>query len=250
MDPANREPHDYRVLLEACPDLTIVGGQAVNVWAIVYLTPEELRADSGYGSHDLDVFAQRKVADVLTNLPGWKSEKPPLWSFDRRLLRLTAKDKAGQILIVEVLGKVNGLDDEDLKAVREITANGVVYRALDPVAMLKAKAANVRSINQEGRHDRAHLRLIARCVSPYVRDGHNHALDAAEAQTDFLGVVSRLFRTLADKRILKVILAENIPLHALIPEELASSPLEKVRTAYAHQFPRIRDLAARLSQGT
>ncbi len=155
MDPENREPHDYRVLLEACPDLTIVGGQAVNVWAIVYLTPEELRAESGYGSHDLDVFAQRTVTGVLASLPGWKSEKPPLWSFDRRLLRLTAKDKAGQVLIVEVLGKVNGLDNEDLKAVREITADGVVYRVLDPVAMLKAKAANVMSINQEGRHDRA-----------------------------------------------------------------------------------------------
>ena len=31
------EPHDYRLLLEACPSLTIVGGQAVNIWAMAYL---------------------------------------------------------------------------------------------------------------------------------------------------------------------------------------------------------------------
>jgi len=83
-----------------------------------------------------------------------------------------------------------------------------------------------------------------------VCEGHSHAIATDEAQADFAGVVSRLFKTLADKRILKVALAEGIPLNALIPEELGSSPLEKVRTTYAHQFPRIKDLAARLYQGS
>lgn len=68
-------PHDYRVLLEACPGLTIVGGQAINVWAITYLDPEQA-AQTGLGSHDLDVLARMKVAEIIAALPGWKSERP------------------------------------------------------------------------------------------------------------------------------------------------------------------------------
>lgn len=62
-------PPDYRVLLEACPDLTIVGGQAVNVWAITYLDPEQSHP-TGFGSRDLDVLAHAKVTGIIAALPG------------------------------------------------------------------------------------------------------------------------------------------------------------------------------------
>lgn len=156
-------PHDYRVLLEACPDLTIVGGQAVNIWAITYLDSNE-ESRTSLGSHDLDVLARMKVAEIIAALPSWKNEKPPMWSFDRRLLRLTSRAEDGRVLVVEVLSKVHGLDKEDLEAVVEVEKDGVKYRALDPVAMLKAKVANVRELDQAGpppRQDRAHLHIIA-----------------------------------------------------------------------------------------
>jgi hypothetical protein len=247
MDVENREPHNYRVLLEAFPDFTIVGGQAVSVWALAYLKPEDLQAESGYGSHDLDVYARRKAAEITAALPDWNSERPPLWSFDRRLLRLTSKDEAGQVLIVEVLGKVNGLDDRDLQAVREILAGGIKYRVLDPIAMLKAKAANVRDINQEGRHDRAHLRLIARCVAPYLLEGHQQAIASAETQKDFADTVSRIFKTVSDKRTLRTLLAEGIIPHELIPDDLGTSPIEKVRRTFQHQMPRLREHIGRIA---
>ena len=162
------QPHDYRVLLEACPDLTIIGGQAVNIWAIAYLNAADARPEA-LGSHDMDVLARMKVAEIIAALPGWKSEKPPMWSFDRRVLRLTSRAKDGRLLVVEVLGKVRGLEQEDLEAVEELEQGDLKYRVLDPVAMLKAKAANVREIDQAGpppRQDRAHLHIIAQCVGP------------------------------------------------------------------------------------
>jgi hypothetical protein len=58
-------PHDYRALLRACPDLTIVGGQAVNVWAVTYLDPEH-SSPSGFGSLDLDVLAHAKASEIKT----------------------------------------------------------------------------------------------------------------------------------------------------------------------------------------
>lgn len=237
-------PHDYRVLLEACPGLTIVGGQAINVWAITYLDPEQA-AQTGLGSHDLDVLARMKVAEIIAALPGWKSERPPLWSFDRRLLRLTSRADDGRLLVVEVLGKVRGLAKEDLEAVTEIEHDGVKYRVLDPVAMLRAKAANVREIEQAGpppRQDRAHLRLIARCVAPFLRDAHQQAVGHPALHGEFAQTVSRTFRTLSDRPTLRTLLAEGIEPRALLPPELKDSPIDKVRTAFEYQGPRLNQL--------
>jgi hypothetical protein len=72
-------PHDYRVLLRACPDMTIIGGQAINVWAITYLDPEHSQP-TGFGSHDLDVLADTQVSAIIAALPGWGYEKTPLWA--------------------------------------------------------------------------------------------------------------------------------------------------------------------------
>lgn len=237
-------PHDYRVLLEACPDLTIVGGQAVNVWAITYLDSSvESRTD--LGSHDMDVLARMKVAEIIATLPSWKNEKPPMWSFDRRLLRLTSRAGDGRMLIVEVLSKVHGLDSEDLEAVVEVVQDGVKYRALDPVAMLKAKAANVRELDQTGpppRQDRAHLHIIAQCVAPFLRDAHQQVSGDPTLHGEFAKTISRTFKTLSDRRLLKTLRAEGIQPLSLLPAELKDSPIEKVRTAFAHQMPRLEQM--------
>lgn len=234
-------PHDYRVLLETCPALTIVGGQAVNVWAITYLDASgELRTD--LGSHDMDVLARMKVAEIIAALPNWRNEKPPMWSFDRRLLRLTSRADDGRLLIVEVLSKVHGLDNDDLEAVAEVEQDGVKYRALDPVAMLKAKVANVRELDQTGpppRQDRAHLQIIAQCVAPFLLDAHRQSAGNPALHGDFAKTISRTFKTLSDRRLLKTLLAEGIKPMTLIPAELKDSPIEKVRTSFEHQMPRL-----------
>jgi hypothetical protein len=234
-------PHDYRVLLESCPALTIVGGQAVNIWAITYLDNSG-NSHTNLGSHDMDVVARMKVAEIIAALPKWKNEKPPMWSFDRRLLRLTSRADDGRLLIVEVLSKVNGLDNEDLEAVAEVEQDGVKYRALDPVAMLKAKVANVRELDQAGpppRQDRAHLHIIAQCVAPFLRDAHQQSAGNPALHGDFAKTISRTFRTLSDRNLFKTLLAEGINPRALIPAELKDSPIEKVRTAFEHQIPRL-----------
>ncbi|HRG55620.1 MAG TPA: hypothetical protein PLG56_06245 [Lacunisphaera sp.] len=246
MSAALTRPHDYRVLLEACPDLTIVGGQAVNVWAITYLNADETHLE-GFGSHDMDVIARRKVAEIIAALPNWKSEKPPMWSFDRRLLRLTTQADDGRLLIVEVLGRVHGLDSEDLEAVKEIEKDNVRYRVLDPAALLKAKAANVRGLDQSDRHDRAHLQIIAQCVAPFLRDAHQQAVGEASLQGEFAKTISRTFRTLSDRQTLNTLLAEGIQPLVLLPVELKDSPIEKVRSAFEHQMPRLNQLIQQAS---
>lgn len=243
------QPHDYRGLIESFPDFTIVGGQAVSAWAIAYLDPSK-DYPSGFGTSDLDVLAKRKVTEIIKASPEWKSEVPRMWSFDTRLLRMTSRAPDGRLLIVEVLEKVLGLGKEDLEAVVKIERDGLIYQVLDPIAVLKAKATNIRKLNQEGpppRHDRAHLKLIAQCVPLFLKDSHELAINKPEERETFAKTVSRIFRTLSDRHIVRVVINEGIQPISLIPSELNNSPIEKARTTYEHQMPRLVEFIARHS---
>jgi hypothetical protein len=62
--------------------------------------------------------------------------------------------------------------------------------------MLKAKAANVRDIDQVGppiRQDRAHLQLVARCVPEFLHDVHRNATADGTREKEALAVISRAF---------------------------------------------------------
>jgi hypothetical protein len=219
----------------------VVGGQAVNLWTISYLKPggPDLRA-TDYGSKDLDILAEKKVVDYLKTVPGWvfKPNDTRNWTDSRQgFLHGTSED--GRKLLVEVLHSVHGLDKEDLAHVETIEHRGNQYHLLDPIVMLKAKAANVRDLKQDGeppRHDRQHLKLIARCVPLYLADVHQAAVKNPAIEKESLAVVSRAFKTLQQARTAQTLQAEGIAPASLIPGELKESPLPRIRAAFGWQY--------------
>ena len=65
-------PHDYRLICAGQPPPVIVGGQAVNLWAISYLGPcSEGATTTRYGSADLDILVGPGLVERLKALPGW-----------------------------------------------------------------------------------------------------------------------------------------------------------------------------------
>jgi hypothetical protein len=143
---------------------------------------------------------------------------------------------------VEVLRYVHGLTDDDLKHVETIVHEGQPYQLLNPVAMLKAKAANVRDIKQDDippRHDREHLRLVARCLPKYLRDIHEAAVKDGTLEKHTLSILSYAFKTLQDPKTANTLRAEGIEPSLLIPEEFKESPLSRIRRACEHQLPRL-----------
>lgn len=242
-------PHDYRLICAGREPPTVVGGQAVNLWAISYLKPSgpDLRAKD-YGSKDLDILADKKVIDYLKAVPGWvfKPNDTRNWTDSRQgFLHGTSED--GRKLLVEVLQSVHGLEKADLAHVETIEHRGNQYRLLDPIVMLKAKAANVRDIKQDEeppRHDRPHLQLIARCVPLYLGDVHQAAVKNPAIEKEALAVVSRAFKTLQQVKTSRTLQAEGITPAALIPAELKESPLLRIRTAFQWQFPLLAATAA------
>ena len=243
-------PHDYRALFAGADAPTMVGGQAINLWAIVFLDRKE-RNRAVHGSLDLDIVSGAKALSFLKTLPGWKFSPTPMKHFGAGItaqLRSVAPD--GRLLLVEVLHSVAGLDAADLRRVSEVEVGGFKYRLLDPIAMLKAKAYNVRKFKQDGdppRHDRDHLALIARCLPEFLRELHEGALRlqrfndpaAKEAAENTVDAVRAAFRTLTASKTAATLREQSIPPESLIPSEFKDSPFPKIANACKHQWPRM-----------
>jgi hypothetical protein len=226
------------VVCERQPAPIVVGGQAVNLWAINYLVPKVPK--STLVSKDLDVVVGADGIAHLKGIPGWvfEPQRTRNW-MDSRLGFLKSTSSDGRPLLVEVLHSVHGLDKADLASAAFVNFQGAVFRVLDPVAMLKAKTANVRDIDQAGpppRHDRQHLQLIARCVPPFLRDVHEAVMADQTKTKEALSVFSRLFKTLQQEKITDTLFKEGITPRSLLPKELAQSPVGRIRRAYEWQM--------------
>ena len=231
-------PHDFRVVCEHESAPTVVGGHAVNLWAINYLSKQVPAPD--LVSKDLDIIVSDEGLPKLKRVPGWVFQPRATKNWlDSRLGALRSTSPDGRPLLVEILHKVHGLDQADLKAAAYIKSQGVTYRVLDPVAMLKAKTMNVRDIPQDGpspRQDRLHLKLIARCVPEFLREIHAGAVAEPTKEKQTLEVFSRTFRTLQNEKIASTLISEGIAPRSLLPPDLAESPLERIRKAYQWQM--------------
>ena len=241
-------PHDYQVICRGLHTPTVVGGQAVNLWAISYLGGDDAESQSTqFGSKDFDVLADKPVIDYLKTVPGWAFKPNNLrnWADSRKgLLHGTSED--GRKLLVEILHSVHGLEAADLAHVESVRYAGTDFRVLDPIVMLKAKAANVRDLKQDGdppRNDREHLHLIARCVPFYLVAMHSVGVANPALEGELMAVVSRAFKTLQNPKTALPLVAEGILPASLIPTEFASSPLPKVRLAYQWQFSKLHGAA-------
>jgi hypothetical protein len=153
----------------------IVGGQAVNLWAEIYVAAElELHAFEPFTSKDADIHGNRELASILQRRSGWTCR-----FFDeprQTAVAILTKpvEGAASTLTVEVIRSVFGLNTEDLNRnlVRELRP-GENYRLPDPFVMLKAKLANVAHLSVEKRpQDLKHARMLLPICRAYFLELH------------------------------------------------------------------------------
>jgi hypothetical protein len=168
---------DFESILCQEPLPLLVGGQAVNLWAMVYARNSEvLRRLEPFLSRDCDLYGDRDTLMRLGQATHWnvtfspKGQPSPVVGF------LTGRDAQGRELTVEVLYAVKGLDPGDLLRETVVRLDDRQYRTLSPVTLLKSKLANFIEIPQGGpeqaRHDLKHLRILVPCISGYLADAH------------------------------------------------------------------------------
>ena len=147
----------------------VVGGQAVNIWAVVYAprVGSELRTYEPFVSNDLDLCGPRKILDELS-----KKYQVPIKLSPPRFPGI------GQIVIplgerklkVELLARVRGVPHIGEENMVEIAVEGVHLRVLDPISCLKAKISNAADIDQTDRQDVKHVEIMKICAGEYAKD--------------------------------------------------------------------------------
>ena len=235
-DAEPRPPEDFAPLLATKEPVLLVGGQAVNLWALYY--ENRTAALAPFVSRDVDVLGDRETLVALGKLAGTKPQFFPVTPPTNEIGVVIAKDPQGHPLLIEVLRYVHGVSNEEL---REPTYTMVVgetrVQVPGPIALLQAKIANVADIAQTGRQDARHVVILAQLLPAYLEELQKAAAEGRLEERKLIGFLERLLgivTTAKAKAVLKQLQLAPRGLFAGLGHE----KLPKLQTFIAKRLPR------------
>jgi hypothetical protein len=179
-----RQLVDYLVLLRQKDStgrpFALVGGQAVNYWAAVYLQREpRLQPLMPFLSKDVDLIGTKAEAAQVAARTGWHLSPPIVRGGPVEAVLSSEPDQQG--LVADFLLEIKGVSHEDVLAYAQ---NGYLHvaetgetlrlRVLDPVLLLAGKIRNAVDIEQERpdnpRQDLKHIKILSLCVPHFLED--------------------------------------------------------------------------------
>lgn len=147
----------------------IVGGHAVNIWALTYAPRlgSQLNPYRPFTSKDLDLWGPKEILDGLARKYGVQVTLSPPRTPG---LGQVIIPKGGLQLKVELLSSVNGLRSAELENTFDLVIQGTEVRVLDAISCLKAKIANAADLDQNHRQDVKHVRIMNICAREFAKD--------------------------------------------------------------------------------
>ena len=147
----------------------IVGGHAVNIWALTYASRlgSRLSPYAPFTSKDLDLWGPKEILDSLAEKYGVKITLSPPRSPGIGYVIILKGDLQ---LKVELLISVNGLRQAELENTFDLVIQGIEVRVLDAISCLKAKIANASDIDQTNRQDVKHVQIMKICAHEFTKD--------------------------------------------------------------------------------
>jgi len=166
-----------KVLVAAGTDLTLIGGQAVSLWAEEFET--ELNLAEKHTSKDIDFWGDRQLLTRLAKKLDTVAKYPDMRSFTvlSGILQLWA---GGKHLKVDVLHSVPGVPDADWDRITIVVESKVgPVRTLDPISLIGSKLHNLKNFDQSERQDLNQLLIclkiarifLARALREDIRRG-------------------------------------------------------------------------------
>lgn len=197
----------------------VVGGHAVNLWASFYAPrgDAELARFAPFLSKDGDIFLKDKeLAKAVAAAAGWKFRNNP--EPRSSILGHIYVVKGERELTIDVLRSVHGLTTADLNVTEEIQlVDGRRYWVPAPEVMLKAKLANLASINQENRADHRHVRIMVVCCRHYLGDVYRAVLSREISERDAVDRFMAMFRVIRDPLASAMANRHALDLNSAIP---------------------------------
>ncbi len=231
---------DFRKVLElAVTDSKsiLVGGHAVNVWALFYFhrIEMELRQFLPFTSKDIDFYGEMQFLDRLVNsFGGSKSMSQPRGPVIGRV----DLEIDGVMRIVEVLHSVHGLSPKDLarSSALVIEVGQCRARVLDPVSLLKAKIHNAADLKQEDRNDVRHVKIMILCVREFILDALDGARTGSFSQRNLVNILESVYQVISESQALKAQKLWSFDYHNVWPvKSLKASGLTKVINFLEHR---------------
>ena len=203
-DSEPRPPGDFAPMLATSEPVLLVGGQAVNLWALYY---EQHTAHlAPFVSRDVDVLGDRSTLEALGKAAGAKPQFFPLKPPTNEVGVVVAKDSSGLPLLIEVLRYVHGVSNEELRdPVYTVAVGEIQVRLPSPIALLQAKIANVADIAQTGRQDARHVLILAQLMPAYLFDLQQAAVDERMLELKFIDFLERLLTVVTAANAKKVL---------------------------------------------
>jgi hypothetical protein len=236
-DAEPRPPEDFAPLLATKEPVLLVGGQAVNLWALYY--EPRTAALAPFVSRDVDVLGDRETLEALGKLAGAKPQFFPVKPPTNEIGVVIAKDHNGLPLLIEVLRTVHGVTNEELRDPVYTVAVGKTHVQLPgPIALLQAKIANVADIAQTGRQDARHTVILAQLLPDYLHDLQSAAAEGRMEERKLIEFLERLLAVLTTakaKRVLNQLQLEPREFFA----GLGHKKLTKLQAFVEKRLPRV-----------
>lgn len=217
---------------------TVVGGHAVNLWSEYYLATgvKKLAAYLPFTSKDLDLVGSAGLLNRLYQLhKGVLSRSEPRSPV---IGRIDLKRARGGILRVEVLHAVNGLSSADLTRTMELKVADTVARVLLPHLVLKAKLENALTIDQEGRNDVKHVRMMILCVHAFIGQFVRNVGEGELSQRALVNLLNEIHDVVTNEKAIRSARRWDLDLRGVWPiEELRGFEGEKISRWLEHRFP-------------
>lgn len=237
--PSDAEPRpisDFASLLATKEPVVLVGGQAVNVWALYY-EPRTIEL-APFVSRDVDVLGDRETLKALGVVAGTKPQFFPLRPPTNEVGVVIAKDPQGRPLLIEVLRYVHGVTNEELlEPAYTVAVGGALVRVPGPIALLQAKIANVADLAQTGRQDARHVVILARLMPAYLEDVQKSVTAGRVEERKFIEYLERLLAIVTSATGRNVLAELRVDPGALFTG-LGDSRLPKLQSFLEKRLPR------------
>ncbi len=237
-DAEPRPPEDFAGLLATQEPVLLVGGQAVNLWALYYQSHTANLAP--FVSRDVDVLGDRETLTALGQIAGAKPQFFPVKPPTNEVGVVIAKDSHGVPLLIEVLRYVHGVSNEELREpVYTVALGDVKVQVPSPIALLQAKIANVADLAQSGRQDARHVLILSQLLPAYLRDLQQAAVAGGLPERKLIDYLERLLGVITTAKAKKVLERLKIDSAALFAG-LGDQTLPKLAAFLQKRRPRAR----------
>ena len=233
-DPQPSEVHDFRDILSTPLNgelPLLVGGHAVNLWALIYREQigPDLERWLPLTSKDLDLFGTLALLDEMKKRFGghYRLSGPRSPVVGQLVVTVDGKE-----LKIDVLRNVVGLRRQDLEQESdtvEIMVGEEAYaiRVLPILSLLQAKLANLATLDQTDRNDFKHVHLMLLVTREYLAMMTEAVASGAVASRPVIERLEQTLKILAFREAAVCATRYNVDFAGVWPRELLAAATDQ-----------------------